>query len=225
MDLRPGANRVRAHSSIPNGDPPPSTFAAQIVESLADNRNSGNQDDRVTFRQLLREILDADAKADQRGTINKADVELNSRLIFVIIRAGLEQSISAKRNQDQHEDSVQASRCLSVIELTLRSCPGVLFFIPSDNTTDIGPGGPLYVWLIPRLLLILDNGPSAGVHAGIISILRRVLFVDDQSHNAKFSSHSILQYVKGCVFGELQISKGLLISAVLELPDRSPFLH
>ncbi|KAL9615276.1 MAG: hypothetical protein Q9167_000247 [Letrouitia subvulpina] len=201
--MAPRASRIFQHNrpSVSNTDNeiPPSTLAAQIVDSLTDGSNNIKQDDHATFQQLLCEILDAE-HCDRSGTVNQSDIKLNCRLLYVIVKAGVEPIDIAQTVQEGNEHSEQILRCLSVIELTIRKCPDVLFASSSDGNPDVGPPGPMYIWLIPKLLFLLHVDQSSSIHAKVLSTIQSAIFSQVGDHVVGAFSYPILKYVQGCAF-------------------------
>lgn len=211
--MAPRPSRIFQHNRppVPNTDNeiPPSTLAAQIVDSLTDGSNNVRQDDHATFQQLLREILDAE-QYDRTGSVNQSDVRLNCRLLYVIVKAGVEPVDIARTVHEGDEHSQQIIRCLSVIDLTIRKCPDVLFASSSDGNPDVGPPGPVYIWLIPKLLFLLHVDQSSSIHVKVLSIIQNAIFNQARDRVAWEISYPILKYVQGAAFGGFSLPRNFL---------------
>ena len=185
-----------------NDDPPPSTFAAQIVQNLTSHgRRSGRGTGPSHLRQLLQQILDGDRSDDpQAGTI-ETDLDVNFRLIYVIVRAGLEILSSPNPFDDEEGIRSQALDCLAVISLTIKRSPKVLFHVPSPHEPDVGPKGPLFLWLIPQLISLLRPNSEERLLDAAMTVLKRALVARSGSLILKSRTNPVLKYIRGCING------------------------
>lgn len=209
--MQPSARRLAQGLTIPNetlrnGDSPASTLAAQIVDNLARAKNHPKHQDQGQFRKLLREILDTDEDGDEATRATETNISVNCRLIYVVIRAGLEASFNQDPFVKQDGWIKQALESLSVVELTLRRCPGVLFSILKGCETDLQLESPLYLWLLPRLFIILIRIDNKEVRLGVLQVFRTVLMVEKRDHFNHLKLQSVLKYVQGCINGQSKIN-------------------
>ena len=205
--MQSSARRLAQGLNVPNetlrnGDSPASTLAAQIVDNLARAKNHPKHQDQERFRKLLREILDTDEDGDEATRVTETNTSVNCRLIYVVIRAGLEVSFNQDPFVKQDGWIKQALESLSVVGLTLRRCPGVLFSILEGCETDLQFESPLYLWLVPRLFIILVRIENKEVRVGVLQVLRKVLIVEKRDHLNNLKLQSVLKYVQGCVNGQ-----------------------
>lgn len=206
--MRPFAIRLAqgqnaAKETINNGEPPASTLAAQIVDDLTRGKNHPKHQDQERFRSLLREILDTN---NEDGDVITQGIEkntnVNCRLIYVVIRAGLEASFNGDPFEKQDELNKQAVESLSVVQLTLRRCPEVLFTVLERGETDLQLDGPLYLWLVPRLFTILGHNEDREVRLGVLRVLQTTLLVGRKGHLKQIKFQLVLKYIQGCVKGQ-----------------------
>lgn len=127
-DMVPRVGRTTPYQQAPsttmNGEPPPATLAAQIADRLASSRHD---QDWESFQTLLREILETGDGAWQADGDSGTDATVNSRLVWVIVQAGLGTSfngLSAKGQQDRSRDIVRSIQAID--RLVVRS-PEVLY--------------------------------------------------------------------------------------------------
>lgn len=213
LTMRPFAIRLAAQGQIAaketvnNGEPPASTLAALIVDDLTRGKTHPKHQDREKFRNLLREILDTNN--EHSGVIVQGiekNTNVNSRLIYVVIRAGLEASFNGDPFEKQDELNNQALESLSVVELTLRQCPEVLFTVLERGETDLQLDGPLYLWLIPRLFSVLGRNEDRQVRLSVLRVLQTTLSVGRKGHPKPVKFQLVLKYIQGCVKGQLAYS-------------------
>ena len=197
---RPGYAHSTLSGSQYNG-PPPSTYAAQIVDTLTKARQQPKPNERELFQQLLREILGAGEAQEPQAETVETDINVNYRLIYVVVRAGLEVLLQEDPFQQQSVLSEQALNSLAVIQLTIERSPEVLFFVPSVHEPGFEPGGPLYLWLLPKLMSILGNGRDERVQEKATDLIRASLSVQSRSYTLRERLHPVFKYVQGCVKG------------------------
>lgn len=130
-----------------SGEMPPSTLAAQIVQSHLKLDKRSNSRDRVNFRQLLEEL-------QTLPNVDESDINSNYLLVTVILQAGLEsfKDIDPFNQTTAVNDDVLAS--LDVIDLVIRQTPGVLF-LESAGAND--PDSQLCWKILPQLFALLSR--------------------------------------------------------------------
>lgn len=185
-----------------NGDPPKSTLAAQLVNHFTDGKKHPKNQDQETFRQLLREVLGAESEQQCQTDKYETDTDVNYKLIYVIVKAGLETPTRDDPFSEQDERLRQVIDSLVAVECTIRRDPDALFVVPSSQ----GPGpnchGPLFIWLIPKVLALAGQSSDGGIRAGILKLLKTILSLERKTHIGGVNLHSILKYSKGCIKGQ-----------------------
>ena len=198
---KPGSGHPVYNELQPNGEPPQSTLAAQLVNHFTDGKKHSRNQDQETFRQLLREILNADRQENSRGEANETDSDVNYKLIYVIVKAGLDILNADDPFDEKSELLRQATDSLAAIELTIRRSPEILFIVPSRQDPNPKSSGPLYLWLVPQLLGLAGHARDDGVGDGILRLLTTALLAEGKTHTKGGKMHSIFKYVKGCIKG------------------------
>ncbi|MCJ1477208.1 serine/threonine-protein kinase M1 [Lambiella insularis] len=189
-----------ANAQRSNGNPPPSTFAAQIVDNHASARRlSDTTDKQADLRQLLQMILDAKQDGDTLSEAVETNLEVNYRLIYTIVRAGLEVLSSQSPFDDDLEVHVQALNTLAVVDLTIRRFPEVLFCIPSGTDSSVRPGGPLFLWLMPHLINLLSLEFDKEINEAAAKVLGTALSVQTRASTSRTRLHPVLKYIQGCI--------------------------
>ncbi|KAF4553624.1 Phosphatidylinositol -3 and 4-kinase-like protein [Elsinoe fawcettii] len=120
--------------------PPPSTLAAQLVRDHApDTRRAANS--ATEFSQMLNEMMYNDVNPER-------DAHVNYNAILLVVRLGLE-VLSKDDDPFAKHDALlsQARDSISVIEITIRRQPEILFFTQNDGQT-----APMIIWLFARLV-------------------------------------------------------------------------
>lgn len=185
-----------------NGEnPPASTVAAQIVENLTQGNYPARQPDKDKLQRLLQEILNPDDDGDDGSDKIETNIDVNCRLIYVVVRAGLE-SLSNKDNfENPDELHKQAIASLSVVELTVRRSPGVLFSTLHGQESYPQQVGPLYLWLIPRLFIIIGSTEDNDVRRCICEVLKTAMMAEKANFKRSKFQH-IQKYLQGCIKGQ-----------------------
>lgn len=206
MSLHSSIRRiVQSHAvrkdSPENEEPPASTLAAQIVDDLTRNEIQPKHQDREKFRRLLREILDTDDDSEETGRVIEINPKINSRLIYVVVRVGLEASFNGDPFENQDDLNKQAVESLAVVELTLQRCPAVLFSVLGQCGIDLQFAGPFYLWLVPRLFIILGRTHDQDLLLGVYKVLKLILMVEEEGNIRQVQQNLVLKYFQGCVKG------------------------
>ncbi|KAI9736292.1 MAG: serine/threonine-protein kinase M1 [Cirrosporium novae-zelandiae] len=138
-----------------NTESPPSTIAAQIVNrlSVGNGQRTPDSRDKGSLQQLLDEILSHDETQDSSPL--DEDLLMNSKMVCVIARAGLDPLLHDAVSSGQLEGPSQMVTCLEVIDLVIRKSPGILLAKVDDNLLGIENEGTITLWLLPKLVGLL----------------------------------------------------------------------
>ena len=184
-----------------NVEQPRSTLAAQLVSHFTDGRRLSNNQDEEAFGQLLREILGSENGQLVRTEPLDTDSDVDCKLIYVIVKAGLEKVTSNNPPNSQSELSRQATDSLAAINFTIKRNPGVLYVAPEFRELDPRPIGPLYLWLLPKLLALTGCLQASVTVDGVLGLLTTFLINERKTHVRKVNAHPVLKYMKGCING------------------------
>lgn len=194
-------------------NPPASTLASQIIENLTQTTINSKSQNRQIFRRLLQEILHSEDDGDNVVETAETNVNVNYRLIYVVVRAGLESLFDDEVAKDQDETQKQAVASLSVVDLTLRRCPAVLFLIFQSHETDLQFNGPLYLWLVPKLFLIIGRTKDIDLRSGSLRVLKTMLQIEKKANLKQCKFRLIFKYLQGCIDGQ----------SISNISNREPF--
>ena len=150
MLRRPGlssqAHDVINGSTYRGGDSPAPTLAAQIVDRISTTIRQPHPGTGENFEQLLQEITKSTASGNPPIENN---VHLNCRLLYVVVKAGLEVLLTDDPFAIWDVQLSQASTALTIIYLTIQRTPDVLFLdVPDGSAASL----PCFLWLIPKIL-------------------------------------------------------------------------
>jgi serine/threonine-protein kinase ATR len=143
-----GTSSQRPAAPNPGGFPPPSTIAAQIVNHASTVQGHEEPGLKIPFPELLREFL-------RNPIIDDLDPELNVQFISTIVEAGLDalhqdNPFALDRDKELAVDSIRA------IDISIWQVPELLLNSRIRKGKDDIPNPPLFLWLFPKLLSILD---------------------------------------------------------------------
>ncbi|KAH7138990.1 hypothetical protein B0J11DRAFT_32467 [Dendryphion nanum] len=150
MVRKSGASNHRPVLQAPtNGNPPPSTIAAQIVDNASKVHDQREPESRRDFERLLDEYLnDPATRADEPDS-------LLLNVLFLVTQAGLDVLLG----DNPFGVSLllpTAVKSISAIRLTIELRPHLLLNVhePAEDGT---PRPPLFISLIPKLLGLLGE--------------------------------------------------------------------
>lgn len=195
-------NFMGSKDLLSNGDSPVSTLAAQIAENLTQGTRNSKTEDREKLRKLLQEILQTDDESEEVTENVEKRIDINRRLIYVIIRVGLE-SFNDDPFNHQSDSKRQVEESLSVVELTLRKSPEALFSVFQSHEVDIPLRGPLYLWLIPKLFMVPIKFKDADTRIRTLQLLEIALGAERKPSHFQGRSKVISRYIQGCIKGKL----------------------
>lgn len=151
-----------------NGNPPPSTIAAQIVHNAANTHSKQDAASKVTFGELLKEFL-------QHPNTDEPDAQLVA-FICVVAEAGLE-SLFRDDPFAQDEQREQGIRSINAITYLLHQKPHLLLQ-PKDGEDSGTSRPPVILWLFPKLLGLLTHTTLRPLHGhaqGLLSFCLNIL--------------------------------------------------
>ena len=188
---------------VENG-PPPSTYAAQIVDNIESARlKTHSSGSRPHLKELLHRVLDADRRGIFADGAFDSSLEVNHKLICVILRACLSFPNGPNPFDIQGDVYEQARDSLAVIQLTIRRGPEVLWVSPQGEGTYGKPEGPLFLRLVPCLLNLLHHRDGLDIRNGAQQVLETILNVQRKPSGSKQTGERITKYVQGCIDGKL----------------------
>ena len=183
-----------------NGDPPQSLLAAQLVQQFTDSKKRPKIQDQETFRQLLLEVLGTGA--NQPATADAHENDINSKLIYVIVKAGLD-SLPHNSPFDKGSDLYQqVTDSLAAIDITIKRCPNVLFVASPDQESETNNSVQLFQWLLPRLISFLAKSDRSELHSEVADLVKSCILGEAKLQLTTIKNCSISAYVRGCTRGK-----------------------
>ncbi|KAL9130247.1 MAG: hypothetical protein Q9217_001540 [Psora testacea] len=208
---RSGSGRPALNELHPNGEPPQSTLAAQLVNKITDGRRRPMNQDEETFKQLLREVLDSENEVTSTATTIEANWNVNYKLIYVIVKAGLDVLTQDDPFIRRNVQITQAIDSLTAIQMTLRRTPTVLFFAPARSDDGSQRDVPLLLWLMPKLLALLSPNVHGEIREAAERLLRTSLMVERKAHMRGIKARTLLRYLQRLTEDLLSKIEGLAL--------------
>ncbi|KAL9104639.1 MAG: hypothetical protein Q9163_000443 [Psora crenata] len=209
-----GSGRTALNELHPNGEPPQSTLAAQLANKITDGSRRPSTQDGETFKQLLREVLESEAEVTSSATTAENDINVNYKLIYVIVKAGLDTLNQDNPFNRPKEQIRQASESLLAIQITLGRSPTVLFFTPPRSDDDSQQNVPLFLWLTPKLLDLLSPNIHGDLRAAAERLLYSALTIEEKVHMRGIRRRALLKYLQGWVGDLLSRADDITFSPV-----------
>ena len=184
-------------------EPPPSTYAAQIVVNIEGSKHQaphGSNQNKV--RELLSMILHADRHGSSLDGALDASLEVNQKLIIVILHACLLSSHYVDPFGDPREARQLQLDCLAVVELTVRSRPEALTSCPPNQVATLSQDTPLFLWLIPHLANCTLRNRDEELRAAVSRALRTVFSTCGSLTKSIYNLNPVSKYGHGCVNGK-----------------------
>lgn len=208
MGPRVGRTTPYQRSQVPttNGDVPPSSLAAQIAGRLANGHQYSKAQERDSFCLLLGEILDGNEHVWETDAATSSDAAANSRLICVIVQAGLGLKSNRLAGILSPEEKGYIIRSLQAVDLILSRSSKALFQ-PLD--LDFAPGFPLFAWLIPKILVETRESDFNDIEQLVRDIINRSLTIAEQAKTRLKRVPQVAKYVQGLITGTYPVFTGL----------------
>ena len=146
-------------------------------------------------------ILQADRHGSSLDGALDESLEVNQKLIIVILHACLLSSNNVDPFGDPREARQIQVDCLAVVELTVRNRPEVLLSCPPSQVATLSPDTPLFLWLIPHLVNCILRNKDEETLQGISRTLRTVFSTHGGLSKSIYNLNPVPKYGNGCVNG------------------------
>ncbi|KAL8715001.1 MAG: hypothetical protein Q9220_000958 [cf. Caloplaca sp. 1 TL-2023] len=213
-----GSMEVPVKDLAANGDLPASTLAAQIVDQLASSQSNIRHHDRESFNLLLEEILDVNRNVwNAAGDAGDAGAEtaINSKLICVLVRAGLRGAPDGLPAEEYQQNVVDVLKTLEAIDLTLSRSPTALFHQVPPIDSQLDPRLPLFAWLIPRLLQEVRSIEFDAIEQNVADVIKRALLIWEKSGFKNRNNYHLPVYIQSFITGSKNMVADPLLGSAL----------
>ncbi|KAF2097301.1 hypothetical protein NA57DRAFT_41563 [Rhizodiscina lignyota] len=192
MARRPGGGVPGATQAGPgygDGDIPPSTIAAKIVDNRSNAQARQQPESKELFSRLLQEYL-------KDPGVEESNLETNAKLVMVVAEAGLDPS--QKHDPFSHDIRIeQASASLAVIRLTIERVPEVLLFCNEAAGAPLRL--PLFLSLLSKIFTLLGQEHLDAIQDGLIELLETCLMAPRKRTVSCQTVESFLRVIDICI--------------------------
>lgn len=186
-----GGGLTQNGQSHANGEPPPSTLAAKIVENRSKTVQQNQPEGKELFSKLLQEYL-----ADP--TIEESSLETNAKLIKVVAEAGLDTLL--RDDPFSRDDRIQQAKdSIAVIRLTIERVPTVLFYSEASSSNSLSL--PLFLGLLPKVISLFGRPHLDAIQSDLTALLETCMSVGRKSTRSWQASEAIDSILRLCVDG------------------------
>lgn len=137
--------------------PPPSTLAAQLVDTIPTPAARSSHPDETNELKRLFAVIERIKNQPELVKTDQEKIEHNHTLIYVYTRVVLE----ALQWDDPFARNAalvsEASKALNFLQVTIDETPAVLTYTASDEAFLFRGREPLWLWLLPRVLRMLGS--------------------------------------------------------------------
>lgn len=176
--------------------PPPSTLAAQLVENISTSARSTRPDETAELQRLFAAIEKVKNQPDLLSEYEDR-VEHNHMLIYVYARVVLEGLKWDEPFANTAQLRADAIRAINFLKITVNETPEVLLFTaPVDGSYLFRGTEPLWIWIFPKVLKLLGDGPCADLTAPIEAFFSEVYLSAARSTNVWHHLPQFLEYLR-----------------------------
>ncbi|UKZ81191.1 hypothetical protein TrVFT333_008963 [Trichoderma virens FT-333] len=158
------------------GGPPPSTLAAQLVESIAASTKVSRTDENSELKGLLATIQRVKDNPDLLKSPNDR-IEHNHMLIYVYCRVVLENIKLDDPFLDRANVRTESQKAINFLRFTIKETPSVLLHQNENRGLLFRGQEPLWVWLLPQLLRLLGHPQCLELDSSIEGFLQYILLL------------------------------------------------
>ena len=159
-----------------NGQPPPSTLAAQLVENISASTRSSRPDETAELGKLIGIIEKVKDQPENLKT-QEERVSHNQMLIYVYARVKLEGLKWDDPFADRAHLRSEALGALNFLKVAVKETPEVLLAVAEPDSYLFRGREPLWVWIFPRVLKMLGRSHLSDLASAIEAFFHAVFSV------------------------------------------------
>lgn len=177
-----------------SAEPASSMLAAQLAPRLSSEGEQTHHLTRETFAQLRQELAGG-IYSQLRLDDSVTDV---NKLICIVLKAGLEPSLSVDEGPCDDSLERQTIDCLEIIQMAVEKAPQVLVEISDPGLLGVDIHAPLFTWLILRLIDLLGNWNNEAIEAKIVSTFSSISYPQLRPW---LSCQPVFAFLRACTMG------------------------
>jgi serine/threonine-protein kinase ATR len=182
-------------TGFPNGGPPPSTLAAQLVEDISVSGKSSRHDENSELKGLFVIIQRVKENPDLLKS-HQERVEHNHMLVYVYSRVVLEGLKLDDPFLDKAHVRSEALKAINFLRFTIKETPSVLVYQSANHGLLFRGQEQLWVWLLPHILRLLGHPSCLELEGSIEGFLQYLFLVIPRSGVLWEFASSLVLYLR-----------------------------
>lgn len=163
------------NGSTNQGQPPPSTLAAQLVENISASTRSSRPDETAELGKLIGIIEKVKDQPENLKT-QEERISHNHMLIYVYARVTLE-GLKWDDPFDKSHLKSEALRAINFLKVAVNETPEVLLTTSEPDMYLFRGREPLWIWIFPKVLKMLGYSQSIDLTSAIEAFFHVVFSV------------------------------------------------
>jgi serine/threonine-protein kinase ATR len=193
-----------ASNTTGEGEAPPSTLAARLVENISNSSRSSRPDDISELKRLS--VIIENVK-NNPGILTNDEQRLEHNHLLIYVCGGV--FFESLKWEEPFEDRVklrdEALKAITFLNVTIRETPKVLTYT-TDGTTFTSRGRePLWLWILPKVLKLLGYSKSLALTSPIESLLQHIIFLTTQNSSLWELGTSLMSYFQTNLSGRFSL--------------------
>ena len=182
-----------ANNPTGEGEAPPSTLAARLVENISHSAKASRPDD-VSELKRLSEIIERVKNNPAILETDEQRLEHNHLLIYVCGGVVFESLKWEEPFEDRVKLRDEALKAISFLNVTIRETPKVLICTTDGQTFASRGKEPLWLWILPKVLRLLGYNKSLALTSAIESLFQHIIFLTTQHSSLWELGASLMLY-------------------------------
>ncbi|KAK0655783.1 hypothetical protein B0T16DRAFT_487236 [Cercophora newfieldiana] len=216
-----------ATNTAGEGEAPPSTLAARLVENISTSSRPSRPDD-VSELKRLSTIIERVKNNPAILETDEQRLEHNHLLIYVCGGVVFESLKWEEPFEDRVKLRDEALKAISFLNVTIRETPKVLTCTTDGKTFASRGKEPLWLWILPKVLRLLGYSKSLALTSAIESLFQHIIFLTMRNGSLWELGTSLLQYFQtnlAAILRRLEATRYDTLDSLvnIQLPPR-PFL-
>jgi serine/threonine-protein kinase ATR len=183
------------NSNPPNGGPPPSTLAAQLVQDISVSAKSSRPDDSSELKSLF-VIIERVKENPELLKSHQERVEHNHMLIYVYSRVVLGNLKLDDPFPDKARIRSEGLKAINFLRFTIKETPSVLVYQGANHGLLFRGQEQLWVWLLPYILRLLGHPACTELDGSIEGFLQYLFLVIPRNGVLWGFANSLVLYLR-----------------------------
>lgn len=196
----------QGHHGYAHGDDdsraPPSTLAAQLVQSITTSGQSNGRPDETNELKRLFGVIERIKNQPEMLKTNEERLEDNHMLIYVYTRLALDGLKWDEPFANYAQLRSEALKAISFLQVTIKETPAVLKYTTDGISFLFRGQEPLWLWLLPRVLQMLGLAPCLDISPMIQELCRFIIISTHKNGSLLDLQSTVMSYFQGNLSGQ-----------------------